>query len=465
MFTAARGLGMHRSDVSLSLPHSTEAEKAVLGAILRDAEQFHLLLSKVNLHPDHFYQELHRDLFSVMLQQDSASQPIDIISVAEGLQFLSDKDSKNSKEINPAYLVELVESSPITENIEFHANLIKKKFFLRKIINTCQETVKRAQTFDDDIRSFLDQVEGVFLSISKDQEENKGLSSVKDSLLPTLDELEKRIVSDGEVTGVSTGFNDIDKFTGGWQKSDLIILAARPGMGKTALALNWVMSSVKQNKKQISAIFSLEMSKQQLIERLLSAEGRLDSSRLRKGDLSDEDQDRLMHAARQMDDLGLRVIVDETPGLSLMELRSRCRRYQRENGLDLVLIDYLQLMTGSPQSQKQGREREISEISMGLKAMAKELQIPVIACAQLNRSPDARPDKRPRISDLRESGSMEQDADQILFIYRDEYYNANSEHAGKAEIIIAKNRHGETGSAFLAWLPNYVSFHNLAKDT
>ena len=201
------------------------------------------------------------------------------------------------------------------------------------------------------------------------------------------------------------------------------------------------------------------------MERILSSESRVDSTSLRKGDLSEEDQDRLIHAARQINEKGSNLVIDETPGITLSELRSRCKRYQRESGLDFVVIDYLQLMSASSTARKQGREREISEISTGLKALAKELCIPIIACAQLNRGPDARPDKRPRMSDLRESGSMEQDADLILFIYRDDYYNNNSEDIGKAEIIVSKNRHGETSSVQLAWLPNFVSFHNLAEDS
>ena len=235
-------------------------------------------------------------------------------------------------------------------------------------------------------------------------------------------------------------------------------------MGKTALALNFVINAIKTQDLS-AAVFTLEMSRNQVMERFLSAEGRIDSTKLRKGELNDDDQDRLMQAARVINKKGTKIVIDETPGISVAELRSRCRRYQKEHGLHLIVVDYLQLMSASTTARKQGREREISEISMGLKALAKELKIPIIAAAQLNRGPDARPDKRPRISDLRESGSMEQDADQIIFIYRDDYYNPQSEHAGQSEVIIAKNRHGETATVRLAWLANYVAFHNLMQDS
>ncbi len=445
---------------ALGPPHSSEAEKAVLGAVLRESQLLHTVIGKANLLPDYFYLDSHRRIFSLMLEQDGKGEPIDLLSMAERLQ----SGTSDREKVSSSYLIELIEASPLTQNIEYYAELIKNKHYLRRIIDACNSTLKHAYASDGDINFFIEQVEKEFLAIASDQDRGKGLVSAKDALIPTLEELERRITSDSFITGISSGFNDLDRTTGGWQKSDLIILAARPGMGKSALALNWLVNAVKTNKDINIAIFTLEMSKEQLLERILSSEGRIDSAKLRTGDLSDDDQDRLMHAAREIDRIGRQIVIDETPGISLMELRSRCRRFQRENGLDMIIIDYLQLMTGSMLAQKQSREREISEISVGLKNMAKELAVPVIALAQLNRGPDARPDKKPRISDLRESGSMEQDADQILFVYRDEYYNPNSEHVGKAEVLIAKNRHGEVGSAFLAWLPNYVSFHNLMKD-
>ncbi|MBP6217602.1 MAG: replicative DNA helicase [Oligoflexales bacterium] len=441
-------------------PHSAEAERAVLGAILRHPAQFHRVLDKVRLKKDHFFLDSHRAIFEGISELDAISKPIDVLTVLEVLS------KKNLGSATPrfTYFIELIETCPVSENIEHYAFIIKEKFFLRKIIKTCQDTGQRAMSAQGEIKDFLETIEKEFAEINQDQDSGKGLVSARDVLIPTLEELEKRINSDGRLSGVSSGFTDLDKFTGGWQKSDLIILAARPGMGKTALGLNWALNPLHYSEDMKVAMFTLEMSKEQLVERLLSAEGRIDSMRLRKGDLAEDEQDRLMHAARSLNKLGVRMAIDETPGISLSELRARCRRYKREKGLDLIIIDYLQLMTGSQNAQKQGREREIGEISVGLKALAKELSVPVIALAQLNRGPDARPDKRPRMSDLRESGSMEQDADLIMFIYRDDYYNPSSEHAGKSEVIIAKNRHGQTGTVSLAWLPNFVSFHNLMKD-
>lgn len=445
---------MANSRDKLSPPHSEEAEKAVLGAILREpGEKLLEVLGKTQLLPQHFFLDAHRSIFTAILEFEQAGKTFDSIDVFERL--------KKSGFESPQYAFDLIAAAPLTLNVEHYADIVRKNYFLRRIIAACQDTAHKAMSVDGELSSFIAEVEKEFLNIAKDQEREGGLVSAKDALVPTLEEIERRLTSNGEVTGVTSGFVDMDRFTGGWQKSDLIILAARPGMGKTALALNWAINAVKSGAQMHAAIFTLEMSKEQLMERLIAAEGRIESTKLRKGSLDEDEQDRLMNAARTIHSLGHRLVVDETPGISLMEVRARCRRHQKEHGLHLIVIDYLQLMSGSTFAQKQSREREISEISMGLKALAKELAVPIIALAQLNRGPDARPDKRPKISDLRESGSMEQDADQILFVYRDEYYNPQSEHVGKAEILVAKNRHGEVGSFYLAWQPNFVSFFNL----
>lgn len=440
-------------------PHSVDAERAVLGGILRDANQLHLLNDRVQLRPEHFFHDTNRRIFSAMVALEHQSQPLDIITLSEELGVAHGA----SDTVPLSYLIDLTENTPYSQNSEHYGSIVKKKFYLRRIISACQETVQKAVNLEGGVTHFIEGIEKEFLQITNEYDTRAGLVSAKEVLIPTLEELERRIRSEGTITGISSGFRDLDQYTGGWQRSDLIILAARPGMGKTALGLNWVTNAVKSDPKLRAAIFTLEMSKEQLMERLLSAESKVDSTRLRKGDLTEDDQDRIMHGARVINEIGNRLMIDETPGISMTELRSRCRRHQKEQGLNLVVIDYLQLMSGSAVAQKQGREREIGEISMGLKALAKELAIPVVALAQLNRGPDARPDKRPRISDLRESGSMEQDADQIMFVYRDEYYNPNSELNGRAELMIAKNRHGETGTVTLAWLPNFVSFHNLLR--
>lgn len=451
---------MANSKTNFAPPHSIDAEKAVLGAILRNPNEFHLVVDKTRLDSKNFYLDYHRQIYLMMQTLEQANQPIDILTITEKLIKNNDDSA-----FNPTYIIELTESCPVAQNIEYYANIVREKYYLRRIIFACQETIQKVQTSDQLSSGFIEDIEREFLDITNEQDLGDGLRHAKEVLHSTLEELEQRIEQDSHITGVPSGFVELDKLTGGWQKSDLIILAARPGMGKTALALNWIMNSMKTTKNISIAIFTLEMSCNQVMERFLAAEGSINSTKIRKGDLSNSDQDQLMHAARVINQKGDKLVIDETPGISVSELRSRCRRYQKEHGLDLVIIDYLQLMNASPTARKQGREREISEISMGLKALAKELRVPIIAAAQLNRGPDARPDKRPRISDLRESGSMEQDADQIIFIYRDDYYNPQSEHAGKAEIILAKNRHGSTASIYLAWLANHVSFHNLIQET
>lgn len=452
--------GMESQSVqNVALPYSEEAERNVLGAILsKPGDELVDMMGRASLKPEHFYLNQHREIYKTILELEAEGRTFDNFEVAGLIQ------KRGHSWHNLVY--DLIAWAPLALSMEHYADIVRKNFYLRKVIHACEETAQKARVVEGNLSDFIGNVEKEFLVITQEQEQTDGLVPASVALKSTVDAIERRIAHSGEITGVPSGFNDLDKFTGGWQSSDLVILAARPGMGKTALALNWAINALEcGDSEACAAVFTLEMSKEQLVERLISSKGQIDSVKMRKGLLDEEEQDRLMHGARSIHGLGNRLVIDETPGITLLEVRSRCRRYKKEKGrIDLVVIDYLQLMQGSIMAQKQSREREISEISMGLKALAKELSVPIIALAQLNRGPDARPDKRPRISDLRESGSMEQDADQIMFVYRDEYYNPESEHAGKAEVLIAKNRHGETGSAFLAWQPNYVSFFNLAES-
>lgn len=436
-------------------PHSMEAEKAVLGACLRSPDTLNMIADK--LASNHFFLDAHQKIFQVMLDQYQKNEPSDVLLVAEILR----RSGEESEYLGVPYLVELEEVAPISQNIEHYARIIRECYYLRRIISACQTTVSKALNFDGKISSFVEDVEKEFLKIANEQD-TKGIVTAHDVVDSTIEEIESRLNLEGHLTGVPSEFVDLDQITGGWQKSDLIIVAARPGMGKTAFALNIVTNAAKSGRSV--AVFTLEMSKNQLMTRILASESRIDSSKLRKGDLSDEELDRLMHGARQMSQLPATMGIDETPSISLMELRSRCRRFKREFGLDLIVVDYLQLMTASGNKRYESREREISEISGGLKALAKELSVPVIALAQLNRGPDTRPDKVPKLSDLRESGSMEQDADIILFLYRDEYYNPNSEDAGKALVRIAKNRHGSLEDVYLAFAPHFLKFSNLAHN-
>lgn len=438
---------------SYTPPHSVDAEKAVLGSALRNPEVLNLVADK--LRPEHFFLDAHQQIFSVMVELYNENEPSDVLIVGEKLR----RSGRESEYLGVAYLIELTEVAPISQNIEHYAKMVREHYYLRRIIDACQTTVSKALNFDGKITGFIEDVEKEFLRIANEQDV-QGISTAIDVLDSTIAEIETRLNSDGQMTGVPSQFVDLDRITGGWQPSDLVIIAARPGMGKTAFALNIVTSAVKAGKHVV--MFTLEMSKTQLMARILASEGRIDSSKLRKGDLSEEEQDRLMHGVRVLGTLPATLGIDETPGINLLELRSRCRRFKKEHGLDLVVVDYLQLMGGSGSKRNESREREISEISGGLKALAKELNIPVISLAQLNRGPDNRPDKIPKLSDLRESGSMEQDADMILFLYRDEYYNPNSEDAGKALVRIAKNRHGALEDIFLAFAPNFLKFSNLA---
>lgn len=440
------------SESTESLPYSKDAERAVLGAILKDPEC--LILIEGMLVVEHFYVDAHKKIFSAIIELSENGEASDIVTVAEKLR------GQQGHFLGHSYLLDLTESAPVSENIEHYAAIVRKNFFLRKIVVSCQETIQGAMSFGGSVEDFVEKVEQEFLEISADYDRS-GLVKADSVLESTIEEIQKKLESDGVTTGVPTGFSELDALTGGLQPSDLIILAARPGMGKTALVLN--MATYAAFAKKSVVIFTLEMSKEQLMSRVLSSVARIDSSRLTRGDLSNEEQDRLMEGARRIYDCKDFLAIDETPGITLMELRSRCRRYSKENGLDFVVIDYLQLMSGQVGAQD-SREREISRISMGLKELAKELRVPVIALAQLNRGPDSRPDKRPKISDLRESGSMEQDADMILFVYRDEYYNPDSESAGISEVIVGKNRHGSTTTVKLAFQPSFVSFQNLYKS-
>jgi replicative DNA helicase len=435
-------------------PHSQESEKAVLGAILKEPVHLNSVTAS-GLLPEHFFADAHRRIFETMMELDAANDPTDIVSVAEKLKRGS---NAQGQEIGAGYLIELMESAPVAQNALYYATQIKKHAYLRRIVAMGQSVSSRAATADGDVTEFLGDFEKEILSIFSEQDRQGGITSAPVVLDSTIEEIERRIQSNGAPTGVPSGFRDLDALTGGFQGSDLIILAARPAMGKTALALNFAAHAAKKGFPTV--VFSLEMPKNQLMMRLISSEGRIDSSRLRKGDLSDDDLNRLSVAANTLTNMPLSI--DDTGGISLVELRSRLRRHKKEYGLGMVIIDYLQLM-GTSSKRADSREREVAELSGGLKALAKELNVPVIVLSQLNRSADTRTDHRPKTSDLRESGAIEQDADMIMFVYRDEYYNPNSEDAGKAEIIVAKNRHGSLEEIKLACQLNFVSFYNLVQ--
>lgn len=437
-------------------PHSIESERAVLGSVLRDPTG--LSVASEILRAEQFFIDSHRRVFEGMLALLERHEAVDILTVSEKLRELFGEDADA---IGSAYLVELTENCPVTQNIEYYARLVAKYHHLRSIIDTCQQAIHGALNCEGNIDDYVDDLEQKFLAISQ--------KSVKAGIVPanivvesTLAQIQKNMENGGGLTGIPTGFYELDGLIGGWQRTDLVILAARPGMGKTALILNTAFHAARSNFNVV--IFSLEMNREQLMTRIFSGDAKIDSSKLRRTGLADGEFDRLMDSARFIHDLQFKLSIDETPGLTLMELRSRCRRHKAEHELDMIVIDYLQLMEAGGTKKWESREREVAYISKGLKELAKELKVPVIACAQLNRGPDSRPDKRPKSSDLRESGSIEQDADMVMFLYRDEYYNPTSEKAGVAELIVAKNRHGEPKTIELAYLPSFVSFQNLMKS-
>lgn len=433
-------------------PHSMDAEKAVLGAILISPDK--LLQIEDKLRPHHFFHDAHRKIYNAVLELSAANESADMITVASKLRSMDgDKHFLSS-----SYLVELMESCPRTQNIQYYLDIVRRDYSRREIIKACQTTIDGAKSFEGTVEEFVETVEKEFLKITNDSDRS-GIMLAQPVLESTLDVIQKNIERVGHITGTTSGFRDLDALLGGFQPSDLIILAARPGMGKTAFALNLAVNAA--NAKKNVVIFTLEMAKEQLMQRILSTEACVDSARLRRGELDEEEQDRLIEGAKRIHKLDHHLGIDETPGVSLTELRSRCRRHHKEFGLDLIVVDYLQLMTSASSKRSDSREREIAEISMGLKGLAKELSVPIIALSQLNRSVESRPDKRPKMSDLRESGSLEQDADIIMFVHRDDYYDKNSENAGVAQIVVAKNRHGEQANIELAYHSNYIAFKDL----
>lgn len=435
------------------LPHSIEAEQSVIGSMIMDREA--ITVASELICGDDFYGKQYGVVFDTMVELNDEGKPVDLITLQDRLREKDVPPEVSSLE----FIRDLITAVPTSANIKYYAGIVAEKATLRKLIRLNEEIANTCYAGKENLEVILEDTEKRVFELV--QKRNTGeFVPIRQVVMNAMDKIEKASKSDGNVTGIATGFIDLDFRTAGMQPSDLILVAARPSMGKTAFVLN-IAQHVAFKLNQTVAIFSLEMSKEQLVNRLLSLESRVDSQHLRTGNLSDAEWEKLIESAGVIGQSNL--IIDDTPGISISELRSKCRKYKLEHDLKLIIIDYLQLMSGSGRGSD-SRQQEISDISRSLKALARELNVPVVALSQLSRAVEQRPDHRPMLSDLRESGAIEQDADVVMFIYRDDYYNKDTEKKGIAEIIIAKQRNGPIGTVELVWLPDYTKFANLKKN-
>ena len=436
------GQSMEESLIKRVMPHSVEAEQSVVGAMLMDKDAI-TTASEIVSGQD-FYQSAYGVIFDSMVELFNEGKPVDLITLQERL-----KEKDVPAEIASLEFVrDLVTAVPTSANVKYYAEIVADKAMMRRLIKLNEEIANTCYAGKESLEAVLEKTEKSVFDLL--QRRNTGeYVPIKQVVLNALEKIEKASKSKGTVTGIPTGFIDLDYKLSGLQPSDLVLVAARPSMGKTAFVLN-IAQYMAFKKDKCVAIFSLEMSKEQLVNRLFSLESQVDAQALRTGNMKDSDWEKLIEGAGIIGKS--KMIIDDTPGISVSELRSKCRKYKLEHGLDIIIIDYLQLMTGSVGKSSESRQQEISEISRSLKGLARELNVPVVALSQLSRAVESRPDKRPMLSDLRESGAIEQDADVVMFIYRDEYYNKDSEYKKQAEIIIAKQRNGPVGTVHLAWL-------------
>ena len=431
-------------------PHNNEAEQSVIGAIF--LEPTALISAAEILMPEDFYRLAHQKIFDTMIRLSDKGQAIDVVTVTEELSARKEIEDVGGI----SYLTEIANSVPTAANILHYARIVDEKSLLRRLIRVATSIVEDGFTREDEVEALLAEAEKKMMEVSN--RKNAGdFKHIKDVLVDTYDNIELLHTRKGDVTGIPTGFRDLDKITAGFQRNDLIIVAARPSVGKTAFALN-VAQNVATKTDENVAIFSLEMGADQLVMRMLCAEGNIDAQVLRTGALEADDWRKLTMAMGSLSNAG--IFIDDSPGIRVNEIRSKCRRLQQEHGLGMIMIDYLQLISGSGRAGE-NRQQEVSEISRSLKAIARELKVPVIALSQLSRGVEQRQDKRPMMSDLRESGSIEQDADIVSFLYREDYYDKETENQNMIEIIIAKQRNGPTGTVTLAFAKEYNKFVNV----
>jgi replicative DNA helicase len=432
-------------------PQNIEAEQAVLGAIFIEPES--LTVASEFLIPEDFYRSSHQKIFSAMLKLSDQGKAIDVVTVTEELAATEQLENIGGV----SYLMELANAVPTAANVEYYARIVEEKSLLRRLIRTATEIAQEGYSREDEVESLLSEAEKKIMEVSGRKSAGSFIS-IKDVLVEAYDNIEKLANRQGDITGIPTGFTELDRMTAGFQRNDLIIVAARPSVGKTAFALN-IAQNVATKTDEVVAIFSLEMGAEQLVMRMLSSEGNINAQNLRTGDLSDEDWKKLTMAMGSLSNA--QIYIDDTPGIRIAEMRAKCRRLKQERGLGMILIDYLQLIQGDGKADN--RQQEVSEISRSLKALARELEVPVIALSQLSRSVEQRQDKRPMMSDIRESGSIEQDADIVAFLYRDDYYDKETENKNIIEIIIAKQRNGPVGTVQLAFAKEYSKFVNLER--
>lgn len=442
---------MEETLVKRIMPNSLEAEQSVIGSMIMDKDA--IITAMEMLIQEDFYHQQYGLLFQAMVDLYNAGQPVDLVTLQNKLKTMNVPAEISSLE----FVRDLLTAIPTSANVKSYAQIVKDKAVLRRLIKITEEIENQCYAGTGELEDILADTERNIFGLLQNRNSSDYVP-IKEIVLNALERIEQASKTQGNVTGIPTGFVDLDYKTSGLQSSDFILVAARPSMGKTAFVLN-VAQYVAFHENMATAVFSLEMSKEQLVNRLFALESRVDAQVLRTGSLADSDWEKLIEGAGVIGNSQL--IIDDTPGISISELRSKCRKFKLEHDIKLIIIDYLQLMSGNGRTES--RQQEISEISRSLKGLARELNVPVIALSQLSRAVEQRPDHRPMLSDLRESGAIEQDADVVMFIYRDDYYNKDSDMKNIAEIIIAKQRNGPIGTINLVWLPQYTKFANMEK--
>ena len=447
---------MEEALIKRILPHSIEAEQSVIGSMILDRDA--ILVASEILTSDDFYQKQYGIIFDAMVELCNEGKPVDLVTLQNRLKEKELPPDISSME----YVRDLISAVPTSANVKYYAKIVSEKAVLRRLIKANEEIANTCYLEKENTEIILEEAEKKLFNILQ-RRNNEEYVPIQQVVLNAINNIEKASKLKGSVTGIPTGFMDLDYKTSGMHPSDLVLIAARPSMGKTAFVLN-IAQYMAFRKDVTVAIFSLEMSKEQLVNRLLAMESHVDSQNMRTGNLKDEDWTKLVEGADIIGKSNL--IIDDTPGISIAEMRSKCRKYKLEHNLGIIMIDYLQLMSSAGGSMKhsgESRQQAVSDISRMLKIMAKELQVPVLCLSQLSRANEKRDDKRPMLSDLRESGAIEQDADIVLFIFREDYYSPDSDKRNIAELIVAKNRHGETGKVELKWMPEFTTFDTLEK--